>query len=54
MTTLLTGGAGFIGSHMSAFLLEKEHDFVFFECPMCNQIPEILKGKEVIVKDICV
>ena len=28
MTTLLTGGAGFIGSHMSALLLEHEHDFV--------------------------
>jgi Zn finger protein HypA/HybF involved in hydrogenase expression len=42
------------GFEGSPTILEKEHDFVFFECPMCNQIPEILKGKEVIVKDICV
>ena len=28
MTILITGGAGFIGSHMAALLLEKKHDFV--------------------------
>lgn len=35
-------------------ILEKEHDFVFFECPKCSAIPEILKGKDIIIKDICV
>ena len=31
MTVMLTGGAGFIGSHMAAFLLEKEIDFVIVD-----------------------
>ncbi|MBT4416588.1 hypothetical protein HOC80_00615 [archaeon] len=35
-------------------ILEKEHDFVFFECPSCGKVPKILKGKNVIVKEICV
>ena len=35
-------------------ILEKEHDFVFCECPCCDKVPKILKGKDVIIKDICV
>ena len=31
MTVMLTGGAGFIGSHMAAFLLEKKIDFVIVD-----------------------
>lgn len=37
-----------------AKITEREHDFVLFECPKCSRIPEILKGKDVIVKEICV
>lgn len=42
---------GFLGSPK---ILEKEHDFVFFECPKCEKVPEIVKGKDIIVKEICV
>jgi len=32
----------------------KEHDLVLFECPDCGKVPEILKGGDIILKDICV
>ncbi|MFH1972308.1 MAG: hypothetical protein ABIJ18_02415 [archaeon] len=32
----------------------KEHDFVLFECPTCGKVPEIIKGGDIIIKEICV
>ena len=31
MTVMLTGGAGYIGSHMAAILLQKNIDFVIVD-----------------------
>jgi len=35
-------------------ILLNEHDHVLFECPSCSKIPKIIKGNNVILKDICV
>jgi UDP-glucose 4-epimerase len=43
MTTLLTGGAGFIGSHMSALLIEHEHDFVVVDNLANSDVSQIKK-----------
>ena len=43
MTTLLTGGAGFIGSHMSALLLEYEHDFVVVDNLTNSDVSQLKK-----------
>jgi len=32
----------------------REHDVVFFECPLCNSLPEVLEGKSIVVKSVTV
>ena len=33
-------------------ILAHEHDFTLFECPRCNQTPEVLSGEDIILKEI--
>jgi Zn finger protein HypA/HybF involved in hydrogenase expression len=35
-------------------ILMNEHEHVIIECPSCGEIPKIIKGENVILKDICV
>ena len=35
-------------------ILMNEHEHVIFECPSCGEVPKIIKGNNVILKDICV
>ena len=44
-TILLTGGAGYIGSHIALLLIERGHDVVVFD-NFCNAQPESLKRVE--------
>jgi len=30
----------------------RSHDVVFFECPKCHKIPNILEGNEIIIKEV--
>lgn len=30
----------------------REHDVVLYECPKCQDIPDILEGSEVIIKEV--
>ncbi len=32
----------------------REHDIVFFECPSCHSLPEVLEGNSVVVKSVMV
>ena len=52
MTTLLTGGAGFIGSHMSALLLEYEHDFVVVDNLANSDVSQLKKLEKFFKKKI--
>ena len=52
MTTLLTGGAGFIGSHMSALLLEHEHDFVVVDNLANSDLSQLKKLEKFFKKKI--
>jgi UDP-glucose 4-epimerase len=45
MNILLTGGAGYIGSHTCVMLLEQGHDVVFVD-NLCNSKVESLKRVE--------
>jgi len=37
-----------------AKITERDQGIVLFECPTCGRVPEILKGSDVILKEICV
>ena len=52
MTILLTGGAGFIGSHMSALLLEQEHDFVVVDNLSNSDVSQLKKLEKFFKKKI--
>ena len=52
MTTLLTGGAGFIGSHMSALLLEHEHNFVVVDNLTNSDLSQLKKLQKFFKKKI--
>ena len=52
MTTLLTGGAGFIGSHMSALLLEHNHDFVVVDNLTNSDLSQLKKLENFFKKKI--
>jgi Zn finger protein HypA/HybF involved in hydrogenase expression len=48
---LVECGCGFKGRPK---IIEKSHDFTLFECPRCGDIPTVLDGNKVILKDIVV
>ncbi|NPE27425.1 SDR family NAD(P)-dependent oxidoreductase [Methanococcoides sp. SA1] len=56
MDVLITGGAGFIGSHLSLKLLEKDHNVTIYDCLSSQihcenaKIPEELAGKVKFIK----
>ena len=52
MTTLLTGGAGFIGSHMSALLLEHKYDFVVVDNLTNSDLSQLKKLEKFFKKKI--
>ena len=52
MTILLTGGAGFIGSHMSALLLEHEYDFVVVDNLSNSDVSQLNKLEKCFKKKI--
>lgn len=33
-------------------ILEKAHDMTIFECPKCHDIPKILDGSEIVLKEV--
>jgi Zn finger protein HypA/HybF involved in hydrogenase expression len=33
-------------------IIEKSHDATFFECPKCRQIPNVIDGKDIILKEV--
>lgn len=33
-------------------ILEQRHGYVLFNCPMCSQMPDILEGKDIILKEV--
>lgn len=33
-------------------IIEQKHDYVFFKCPKCNDIPKIISGKDIILKEV--
>lgn len=35
-------------------ILLNEHENVLIECPSCGRVPKIIKGGEIILKEICV
>ena len=35
-------------------ILEKGHDSTVFVCPKCNSVPDILDGKDIILKEVIV
>jgi Zn finger protein HypA/HybF involved in hydrogenase expression len=40
---------GFTGQ---AKVTERLHDMVFFECPQCNEIPEVISGDNIIIRKV--
>lgn len=52
MTILLTGGAGFIGSHMSALLLEREYDFIVVDNLSNSDLSQLKKLEKFFKKKI--
>lgn len=40
---------GFKGSPR---IIERAHDFVLFECPLCREIPAIIKGKDILLAKV--
>ena len=35
-------------------ILEKGHDYNLFECPKCKSVPEIIDGKDIVLKSVVV
>lgn len=33
-------------------IVERAHDFVLFECPNCACVPEVLAGKDIVLKSV--
>ncbi len=33
-------------------IMERVHDTVLFECPKCSGIPEVIRGDEIILKEV--
>ncbi|HHE36681.1 MAG TPA: hypothetical protein ENL16_02600 [Candidatus Woesearchaeota archaeon] len=33
-------------------ILAHEHDFTLFECPKCHNLPEVLCGEDIVLKEI--
>ena len=33
-------------------IVEHGHDYTFFKCPRCEDIPEVIEGKDIILKEV--
>ena len=33
-------------------VLERQHDLVLFECPLCHKLPEVVEGDKIILKEV--
>lgn len=40
---------GFQGSPK---VLVREHDFVLYECPRCTEVPKVIIGKEIVLRQV--
>jgi len=49
-TVLITGGCGFVGSHLARFLLERDYNVVLMDLNVNGKLIKDIKGKSVIVR----
>ena len=40
------------GYEGSPEIIERQHDLVLFQCPLCKNIPNILEGDKIILKEV--
>ena len=33
-------------------ILERQHDLVLFNCPLCKEVPEVIEGDKIILKSV--
>jgi len=33
-------------------IIERKHDLLYFECPQCGNVPDILEGNQIILKEV--
>ena len=49
-TVLITGGCGWLGSHLARFLLERDYNVILVDLAVNEKLVKDIKGKSVIVK----
>ena len=33
-------------------IIERKHDLIYFECPECGKVPNVLEGSQIILKEV--